>query len=240
MLRFWPVSRRFGDPAGPGWGQWLSSAQDSPVWRHGEKAPAGRIEPASLLLSPGLVPEDPMKRLALLLAFLLAVGAARAEAITVGEIIELSKKGLSEDVLLALIEIESKVFPVDPETVQALKAGGVSERVIAAMVRHGRSKPLEPPPVLPPAPEPLPPPQPQVVVIDHHDHEPVVREVAVPVPVYVPVYVRASRRGDRRVAQPVVATGVAIGLPHSRIGLSAPPPPPTSDPPGWKKSPYLK
>ncbi len=195
-----------------------------------------------------------MKRLALLLALLLAVGAARAEAITVGEIIELSKKGLSEDVLLALIEIESKVFPVDPETVQALKAGGVSERVIAAMVRHGRSTPLEPTP-LSPAPEPLPPPPPQVVVIDHHDHEPVVREVAVPVPVYVPVYVRTPRRGERRVTQPVVATGVAIGLPQGRIGLSAPPPKPTSDPPywqvhvplprrsdppGWKKSPYLK
>ncbi len=182
-----------------------------------------------------------MRRLALLLAFLMAVGAARAEAITVSEIIELSKKGLSEDVLLALIEIESKVFPVDSETVQALKAGGVSERVIAAMVRHGRSKPLERPrPAPPTAPEPPPAPQPQVVVIDHHDHQPVVREVPVAVPVYVPVYVRTPRHLEHRAAQPVVATGAFIGLPHSRIGLSAPPPKPTSDPPYWKKSPYLK
>ncbi len=200
-----------------------------------------------------------MRRLVLLVALVITLGAARADAITVGEIIELSKTGLSDEVLLALIEIESQVFPVDSATVKALKGAGVSERVIAAMVRHGRAQPLEPPPSA--LPDPVPAPQPQVVVIDHHEH-PVqtVREVPVAVPVYVPVYVWTSRHGDRRdrgraVYAPVATPGVSIGLPHSRIGLSAPPPKPTSDPPywqavvplprrsdppGWKKSPYLK
>jgi hypothetical protein len=200
-----------------------------------------------------------MRRLILLLVLALTAGAARAEAITIAEIIELSRTGLSDEVLLALVEIETKVFPVDPETVSALKSGGVSERVIAAIVRHGRARPLEP--VVPgplAVPEPLPPPQPQVVVIEHRD-PPVeyVREVPVAYPVYVPVYVQTPRhrRVSHAVQSPVATPGVSIGLPHGRLGLSAPPPLPTSDPPywkvvrplprrsdppGWQKSPYLK
>lgn len=202
-----------------------------------------------------------MRRLVLLFALAITVGAARAEAITIGEIIELSKTGLSDEVLLALIDIESRVFPVDPDTVKALKRGGVSERVIAAIVRHGRSEPLQSESAVPtavPPQEPAPAPQPQVIVIDHHDRGfEVVREVPVAVPVYVPVYVRTPRHRDRTpaVVAPVVTPGVSIGLRHGGIGLSAPPPRPTSDPPywqsvvplprrsdppGWKKSPYLK
>ena len=187
-----------------------------------------------------------MRRSALLFILIAALGAARAEAVTVREIVELSKSGLSDDVLLALIDIESKVFPVDPDTVRMLKDGGVSERVIAAIIRHGRSKPLEPLPVAAVAPQPSLPPEPQVIVIDHHDEAPVqsvreVREVPVAVPVYFPIYVRPLRHGGNVAPQaPVFAPGVPVGLPHSRIGLSAPPPKPTSDPPYWQKSPYLK
>jgi hypothetical protein len=201
-----------------------------------------------------------MRRLTLLLVLALVAGAARAEAITIAEIIELSKTGLSDEVLLALVEIENRVFPVDPETVKALKGGGVSERVIAAIVRHGRAKPLEPViPAVPASPDmPPPPPQPQVVVIEHREPRVErVREVPVAVPVYVPVYVRTPRHRDgvRAVQTPVVTPGASIGLPHGRIGLSPAPPVPTSDPPywkvttplprrsdppGWKKSPYLK
>jgi hypothetical protein len=200
-----------------------------------------------------------MRRLILLFVLALMAGAARAEAITIAEIIELSKSGLSDEVLLALVEIESNVFPVDPDTVKALKSGGVSERVIAAIVRHGRAKPLEPVVPMPPAaPEAAPAPQPQVVVIEHHD-PPVERvlEVPVAVPVYFPVYVGRPRHhgGTHAVQAPVATPGISIGLPHGRLGLSAAPPVPTSDPPYWKvlaplprrsdppywqKSPYLK
>jgi hypothetical protein len=178
-----------------------------------------------------------MRRMVLLFAIITLLGTARAEAITVREIIELSKNGLGDEVLLALIEIERKVFPIDPETLKALKDARVSERVIIAMIRSGRTEPPAPGPVVdtatPPASEP------QVVVIEHHDHHdvPPVSEVAVPVPVYftLPFYVRTPRHFDGRRAHKGLSTVPfsSIGLPHSRIGLSAPPPKPTSGPPGW-------
>ena len=122
---------------------------------------------------------------AALFALGLSAVPARADAVTLREVIQLTRAGLGEEVLLALIEIDQRVYPVDPETLRMLKDAGVSERVIVAMVRSGRT-----PPPAPPAPEPAaiaPPaaPEPQVVVIEHD--RPVVHEVAVGVPVYVAV-----------------------------------------------------
>lgn len=111
---------------------------------------------------------------------------ARADALTVRDVVELTRAGLGEEVLLALIEVDRSIFPIDGATIKTLKANGVSERVIAAMVRSGRE-------VLPPDPvitDPVPAvaPQPQVIVIDHRD-PPEVREVVREVPVAVPVYI---------------------------------------------------
>lgn len=129
-----------------------------------------------------------MRRLVVLLVALFGLVPA-AEALTVRDIIELSKAGLGEDVLLALIEVEGGVYSIDPGTLKALKSAGVPDRVIVALVRSGRER-VEPPalPVAPPEPEAAPPPQ--VVVIEHHDQP---REVMVPVPVYVPVYTSRPR-----------------------------------------------
>jgi len=123
-------------------------------------------------------------------AIALALSPARADAITLREVIEMTRAGLSDEVLLALIEIDQRVFPVDPATLRALKEAGVSDRVIVAIVKSGRT------PAPQPEPAPLPidpaPPEPEVVVIERE--RPVVREVAVPVPVYVAVpVVRHSR-----------------------------------------------
>jgi hypothetical protein len=180
-----------------------------------------------------------MRRLVLLCLTIAVFGAARADAVTLREIVELSKTGLSDEVLLALIDIERRAYPVDPDTLKMLKDSGVSERVIIAMIRSGRSGPPAPEPPVAPAPQLEPAPQPQVIVIDHHDHDaaPPVREVAVPVPVYVtvPVYVRTPRHAGRRAdSVPAHAPASSVGLPHSRIGLAAPPPLPTSDPPYWR------
>lgn len=179
-----------------------------------------------------------MRRIVILAAMLMALGAAGAEAITVREIIELSKTGLSDEVLLALIDIERRVFPIDPETLKALKEAGVSERVILAMVKSGRIPPPQPEPApaarVEAAPSPTPAPQPQVIVIEHRD-EPRVREVPVEVavPVYVPVYVDSSRRDYRHaVVTPPFST---IGLTHGSLGLSPAPKRPTSDPPYWNQ-----
>jgi hypothetical protein len=140
-------------------------------------------------------------RLVLAAVILLLAGAAsRAEAITIRDVIELTKAGVSEEVLLALIDVDGGVYASDAETLKALKQAGVSERVMVALVRSGRERPLpEPPP--PPVPEdqamaPAPAPAPQVVVVE--PQQPQVQQVVVPVPVYVPVYTASSRARVRR------------------------------------------
>ena len=130
---------------------------------------------------------------ALALSFLPAVAGAQ-QTPSLRDIVELTKAGVSEEVLLALIEVHRPVYPVDPETLKSLKAGGVSPKVMVAMVRSGREQ--QAPVVLAPAapPQPVAPaaPQPQVVVIEHERDAPRVREVAVPVavPLQYPVYSR--------------------------------------------------
>jgi hypothetical protein len=130
----------------------------------------------------------------------LTVAAGRAEAITVRDIIELSKAGLGEPVLLALIEVDRSIFAIDTATLKQLRAEGVSDTVIVAMIRSGRPVPPPPAPVPVAPPEPPPQPEPQVVVIDHHDAAPAPASypVAVPVPVYIPV---ASRGLDTRTSR---------------------------------------
>jgi len=113
---------------------------------------------------------DVVRRTVLVCIAVLALTAGRAYAVSVRDVIELSKAGLSEPVLLALIEVDRSVFAIDPATLKELKAAGVSDAVIIAMIHSGRDTPA---PVEAPAPavaaEPAAPPQPQVVVLDHHD-----------------------------------------------------------------------
>jgi hypothetical protein len=145
-----------------------------------------------------------------LVAVGLSLSPVRAEAVTLREIIDLTRAGLGEDVLLALIEIDPRVYPVDPATLRMLKEAGVSEKVIVAMVRSGRiPQPQPEPQPVPVAPsDPPEPPEPQVIVIDHD--RPVVRELAVPVPVYVAVPTHRARAVhptvDNRTAGGVVTT----------------------------------
>ncbi len=145
--------------------------------------------------------------------------AAAAEALTTRDIIELSRAGLGEEVLLALIEVDRGIYAIDPAALKSLKAAGVSERVIVALVRSGRDPiPAEPQPVLELPVEQAASPPPQVVVIEHR--EPEMREVAVPVHVYVPVVPARSyvRRGGRAVHTPAESTYVPFqsGLPAVR------------------------
>lgn len=137
----------------------------------------------------------------------LALCPVRADAVTLRELIDLTKAGVGEEVLLALIEIDQRVFPIDPATIRALKDAGVSDKVIVAIVKSGRT-PAPPSDVEPLVVAPDPPP-PQVVVVERE--RPVVREVGVPVPVYIAVPVdRRSKAVDdvrddrsRKPAEPV-------------------------------------
>ncbi len=132
--------------------------------------------------------------------FVLAIVAAcwprPAEAITVRDVVELTRAGLGEDTLLALIDVDPSVFPIDAATMTSLKTAGVSERVIVAMIRSGRgAAPAAAAESGATLDAPADSPQPQVIVIDHHDPAPQIREVMVPVavPVYIPV---TRRRGE--------------------------------------------
>jgi hypothetical protein len=137
---------------------------------------------------------------------LLAAAAVPAEAVTIRDVIELTKAGVSEEVLLALIDVDGGVYASDTETLKALKAAGVSERVMVALVRSGRERQLPEPAAPPPAPQDeARAPAPQVVVIEHH--EPQAQQVVVPVPVYVPVYTTPSRAHRDPYATQRVRTG---------------------------------
>lgn len=140
---------------------------------------------------------------------LLPASVSPAEAVTVREIIELTRAGLGDEVLLALIEVDGGVFAIDAATLKSLRDAGVSERVIVALVRSGRQRPVvDPAQYVPP-----PPPEPQVIVIEHE--RPVV--YAVPVPVAVPVYVTVPvRRSPRTVvpsAHPPLIPPSGFGVP---------------------------
>ena len=128
-----------------------------------------------------------MRRALIILFTVILATAGRAEAVTVRDLIELSKAGLGDQVLLALIEVDHSVFSLDTATLKELKDGGVSDAVIIALIRSGRDAKPDPAPVAPAesAPEPR---EPQVVVIDHHDAAPAPVAYPVAVPVYVPVY----------------------------------------------------
>ena len=140
-----------------------------------------------------------MRRIALILVAVFALSAGRADALTVRDVIELSKAGLSEQVLLALIEVDRGVYSIDTATLKQLKAAGVSDAVIVALIKSGRTKPIEPEPAPAPAPEPR---APEVIVIEHRDTTPAVAPQPYPVPVAVPVYVpvptgnRSFRHGE--------------------------------------------
>ena len=152
-----------------------------------------------------------------LLAVVLLVGCAgAASALTVRDVIELSKAGLSEDVLLALIDVDGGVYANDTATLKELKSAGVSERVIIALIRSGRERrPLEPQPVAVPQEDPVAPP-PQVVVIEHHE-PPQVQQVVVPMPIYVPVTTGRGRvRRDAHESVPYRYVPFQSGLPAAQ------------------------
>jgi hypothetical protein len=133
-----------------------------------------------------------MRRTVFAFLTVVALAAGRAEAVSIRDVIELTKAGLSEPVLLALIEVDRSVFAIDTPTLKQLKDAGVSDAVIVAMIRSGRTPPPQP---VQPAPLPETRPEPQVVVVEHRaPPAPAPAPIAVPYPVAVPVYVTAPSR----------------------------------------------
>lgn len=83
-------------------------------------------------------------RAVLPLLLLLALVPATASAVSVQQIVRLSNSGVSDEVILALIERDKTIFTIDPDELVALKRQGVSQAVVLAMLRSGRSQPTAP------------------------------------------------------------------------------------------------
>ena len=129
----------------------------------------------------------------------LATTVQPAQALTIRDVIELTRAGLKDEVLVALIEVDGGVYPTDTATLKSLKEAGVSDRVMIALIRSGRERRVEEPPPVPVVDDAqLETPPPPTVVVEHRgviEHrEPQVQQVAVPVPVYVPVYPTRGRQ----------------------------------------------
>lgn len=171
------------------------------------------------------------RRTTLALMTIVTLAAGRAEAVTIRDLIELSRAGLTDQVLLALIEVDAGVFTIDTPTLKQLKDAGVSETVIVALIRSGRTPRVQEPP---PPPEYPPAREPEVIVIDHHD-EPASRPapVVVPYPVAVPVYVTVptqarsfgirgvSSRGDAGDDTVITTFPTDVGVVKARVPLPA-------------------
>ena len=137
-----------------------------------------------------------MRRLLIALCFTLGV-AVPAHAVSLHDLIDLSRAGLSDDILIALVESERSVFRLTPEDLKQLKAQGLSDRLLlhllqtpalreeAARVEAFERRLEVASREQAPAPAPDTTPDPEVVVVD--------RVETIAVPVYVPVYVHPER-----------------------------------------------
>jgi hypothetical protein len=129
-----------------------------------------------------------------------------ASAVTVHDIIELTKAGLSDDILVALIDADRTVFSLDKNEILTLKKAGVSEAVLLKMLRTRRE--FDTPATTQetdaaPATTVPQPPVPEVVVIGSQPSPPVT--VVVPQYYYVPYSIWGVPRRHTTPAQPVIA-----------------------------------
>ena len=116
---------------------------------------------------------------AIALVALLGPAVSQAFAITVHDLVALSRERVSDPILVALIETDGSKFTLSPDDVRGLRYQGLSDTVILAMIRTAKAKVAAE--------------EPQPVVVNQH----VVQKVEVQAPhrqveyspVYVPVYV---------------------------------------------------
>ncbi len=102
-----------------------------------------------------------MRRIIPLLVALLLVPAI-APALTLQEVVILSKAGVSDAVLLAMIERDRTIFAIDADQLLTLRREGVSEPVVLAMLKSGRGEPAAAPAA------PLGPPEEPILVMVGH------------------------------------------------------------------------
>lgn len=108
------------------------------------------------------------------LLLLLTLIPATASAVSVQEVVELSNSGVSEEVILALIERDNTIFTIDPDQLLALQSQGVSRTVILAMLKSGRPQSTGQTPPDPAASSPVVafPVEPDTIVVGHGPDRP--------------------------------------------------------------------
>ena len=63
-----------------------------------------------------------------------------AAAITLDQVVALAKAGVTDTVILALIDRDRTVFTIEPEQIVPLQREGLSDKVILAMLKSGRDE----------------------------------------------------------------------------------------------------
>jgi len=92
-----------------------------------------------------------------------------ASAVSVTDIISLQAHGLSDDILVALVETDGAAARLTLEDVLRLHQRGVSDRVITAMIKadaRTRPVPAAPPVIVQAAVQSAPPPAPAPVIVN--------------------------------------------------------------------------
>ena len=77
---------------------------------------------------------------AALAVLMIALAPPAASAVTPEEIVRLSKSGVSDEVILALVARDKTIFSVAPDDLVALKREGVSEAAVLAIIKSGRDE----------------------------------------------------------------------------------------------------
>jgi hypothetical protein len=155
----------------------------------------------------------PLQRLAVAAVFALGLsGGVASAATTASQLVDLSRAGLDDDILIALIQTDGSTFQLTAADILALHKRGLSDRVIRAMQETSRPPvPVPVPMPMPVAPEAVdvPPPPPPVVnvyqTVTQHVDAPAA-QVSQPdyaIPVAVPVYLRAPVAQQPRREEPV-------------------------------------
>jgi hypothetical protein len=87
-----------------------------------------------------------MRRLSVLVTLLaILIPGGSAEAVSVRDVIELTRARLSEAIILELIAVDQTIYSLDAAKIVELREAGVSEQVILAMIRSGRNTPAAAP-----------------------------------------------------------------------------------------------
>jgi hypothetical protein len=72
--------------------------------------------------------------------FVGVLAPSSASAVTLDEIIGMARAGVTDAIILALIDRDKTVFPIEPERIVTLQREGLSEAVIVALLKSGREE----------------------------------------------------------------------------------------------------